>query len=159
MVGERIRPEENPAPSARQRVCSGFTTYMLTAPANREGRNSPPALALKRTGFAQLVLHAGPALTRGFLRSACTSPVGFQANGVMIAVALKRGELPNPIDCTRLHRSPGWLASIVTFGDALDVLTVAMADAIFVQEIVASGVRRFPARCGIARVPIEHEGR
>src|SRR6266404_503299 len=31
MVAYRFSPEENPAPSARPRVCSGFTIYMLAA--------------------------------------------------------------------------------------------------------------------------------
>src|SRR3984893_3455550 len=42
MVAQRCKPEENPAPSARPSVCSGFTIYMLTARANPEGRSFLP---------------------------------------------------------------------------------------------------------------------
>src|SRR5258706_5501917 len=115
------------------------------------------AFLSERAGFVQFVFHSSPTLTRRFFRSACAAPVSFQANGVVIAVELERGELANPINRACTHGGPGWF--FFGIGDFCDVLTVAMTDAIFRQEIVCARVRSFATPCGVAGIPIEHERR
>src|SRR5260370_35385970 len=91
----------------------------------------------------------------GYSRGGRSAPVGLEADGKVVAVALERGELTDPIDCARGHGSPSWLLGI---GNFPDVFTVAMTNTIFRQELIAFRVWSLAARCGIAGIPIDHEG-
>src|SRR5258708_39929110 len=113
----------------------------------------------ERVGFTQLLFHSVPVLTSGFFRRAGAMPVSLQAYGVLVAVALERGELSDPIDRTGSHGGPARFFGIRGARYVLDIFTVAVADAIFRQKIVASWVRDFSTGRGVAWVPIEHEGR
>ena len=82
-------------------------------------------------------------------------PMRLQTDGMVIAIPLERGKLTNPIDHARAHGGPRRFFVIADFGN---VLTMAMTDAVFRQNIVATGVGSLAAPCGVARIPIEHEG-
>jgi hypothetical protein len=53
---------------------------------------------LQRSRLLQCFLHAGPALDAGRFGRACTPPMGFQTDGVVITVALEGCKLSWPID-------------------------------------------------------------
>ena len=108
----------------------------------------------ERAGFVQLFLHAGPALARGFLGCSRAAPMRFEADGEMIAVALQRRKLASPINDAASHGGP---VIALAVGFLLGVLAMAMANAIFRQEIIAIGIWGFTAFGGVPGIPIEHQ--
>ena len=115
-------------------------------------RDRPSNAPAERRRF----FHSRPALPRRFFGRACAAPVGFEADSVVIAVALQRGELTFPIDDAGSDGRP-----VVAFavGFARDVFAVAMSDALFRQQLVSVGIRRFAGGAGVSRIPIHHEVR
>src|SRR5689334_17048543 len=87
------------------------------------------ASKLQRACLLQLFLHSRPALPRGFLGCASATPVSFQADREVVAIALQRFELTNPIDDASAHGRPSILAVWLLHG----VLAMTMANALFRQ--------------------------
>src|SRR5215813_5234241 len=117
------------------------------------GRPTPiDPRSLHRFGTLQQLLHAGPALARRFFRGAAAGPMGFETDCETIAVALKRFELPCPVDHPLAHRRP-----FVAFCSLHCVLAMAMTNAVFRQKIVAVGICDLPLCGGVSWVPIQHK--
>ena len=66
--------------------------------------------------------------------------MSFEADHVMIPIALERGELSGAIDDALAHSSP-----LVIFISSDNIFNVAMADSTFRQKIVGARVGDFPA--------------
>ena len=80
--------------------------------------------------------------------------MSLKAHGVVIAIVLQGAELAHPVDHAAAHRRPFRLA----IGFANRILAMAVADAMFGQQIVVVGVGRVIREGrGVARIPIEHE--
>src|ERR1700684_227624 len=93
-----------------------------------------PQIASERAGSLKRFFHSLPTLPCRFFGRACAAPVRFETHGVVIAVALQRCELTFPINDAGSHGRPV-VAFAVRF--ARDVLTVAMTDALFRQQLVS----------------------
>src|SRR5215472_2868798 len=107
---------------------------------------------LQSFGFLQLLFHSRPAFARGLFRCACAVPMGFQAYGEAVTVALQGFELASPIDDAPAHGSPIELRALFD-----DIFAVAVADPILGQQIISVRVGNLAAGSGVARVPVEHE--
>src|SRR5579859_633372 len=146
----RDKETHTAAPYAESGAC------VVPQKARRSGRGSQALnLSSKGAGFAQLLFHPRPAFPCGLFRRARATPVGLQADGEVVAIALKSRELSGPIDDPSAHGGPSGLAGI---GNPGDVLAMAMADAILRQQMVAVRVRNLAATRGVTGIPIKHEG-
>src|SRR5260370_19422235 len=81
---------------------------------------------LNRPGLLQLFFHACPTLPRRFLRGARTAPMRLQANCEMVAIALQRLELPDPVDDPLAHGRP-LVTLAVRFSYRIFTMTVTNA--------------------------------
>ena len=78
----------------------------------------------------------------------------FETDGVVVAVALKGGELARPVDDACADGRPFPFA----IGLADNIFSVAVADAFFGQQVVAFGERVAGGEGGgVAWIPVEHE--
>ena len=80
--------------------------------------------------------------------------MGFKADGVVVAVFAESAKLADPVDDAGADGLPFEFAAGLTG----DILCVAMADAVFGNEVVAGGKRCFGGEgSGVAGIPVEHE--
>src|ERR1700730_18136697 len=116
-------------------------------------RFSPVSAGLQRSSVLQGFFHPGPTLSRGFLRCVRAAPVGLETYGEMIAVALQRLKLPDPIDDTAAHRRPLVALAVRFF---CRILAMTVANAILRQEIVSIWVGLLILLRCVSWVPIQH---
>src|ERR1017187_5083539 len=100
------------------------------------GGNLRPVRTLEGCGGCERLLHAGPTDAAGRLGGASAAPVGFQRNGVTVADGFERAKLCRPVDEADVDGRP---LDFSGGGVAGGVLAVAMEDAIFRQQLPASG--------------------
>src|ERR1019366_9846518 len=101
-----------------------------------ERGNLRPVRTLESCGGFERLLHAGPTDAAGGLGCASAAPVGFQRNGVAVADGFECAKLRGPVDEADVDRRP---LDFSAGGVAGGVLAVAMEDAIFRQQVPASG--------------------
>src|SRR6202163_5161493 len=91
--------------------------------------------------------------TRGRFGRTCATPVGFETQSIVEAVAPQRLKLSNPTHDASAYRSP----IVFVVGLAHHIFAVTVPNAVFGQQLITGWIWSASEGSGIPGIPVQHE--